>query len=43
MKAVVPGLIGLKLLKTPYPYANTVDTSFLKAAGKEHLDACLVS
>jgi NitT/TauT family transport system substrate-binding protein len=34
VKAVVPGLIKLKLLKKPYPYAKTVDLSFLRAAGK---------
>jgi ABC-type nitrate/sulfonate/bicarbonate transport system substrate-binding protein len=34
VQAVVPGLIKLKLLKKSYPYASTVDLSYLKAAGK---------
>jgi ABC-type nitrate/sulfonate/bicarbonate transport system substrate-binding protein len=35
VKAVVPGLIGVKLLKASYPYSKTVDLSYLQAADKK--------
>jgi NitT/TauT family transport system substrate-binding protein len=34
VESIVPGLIKLKLLKHSYPYASTVDLSYLQAADK---------